>query len=313
MISVILGILKMIALIVLVILGLVLLLILLVLLAPVRFNVRGSLKEKKPEGRAKVSWLFPVLSVQAIYDGAFQLIIRILGIPIGANKDRPGKKARKKKTKPPKGSRQVRGNQAEPESAGAEEIESEPEKSESLESKREPSPQVSVEEEPSDQPKAKEKRLGNLFPFARICDKLKSIVQNIRNKWKRIWEKLISLKEKKDQIQAFLGDEANKATIKLAKRQLFRLVRHILPRKLSGKLRFGFDDPYTTGQVLTYISPFYGLYADKLELIPVFEESVLEGQLQIKGRIRIGTVLMIVGRMLLDKNFRKLLRMWMKA
>jgi len=64
---------------------------------------------------------------------------------------------------------------------------------------------------------------------------------------------------------------------------------------------------------LTYISPFYGLYADKLELIPVFEESVLEGQLQVKGRIRIGTVLMIAGRMLLDKNFRKLLRMWMKA
>ena len=84
----------------------------------------------------------------------------------------------------------------------------------------------------------------------------------------------------------------------------------MLPRRVKGKLRFGFDDPYTTGQVLMYLAPFYGLYARKLELIPVFEEPVLDGELYLKGKVRIGTVLVLAARMMLDRNFRSLLKKW---
>lgn len=110
----------------------------------------------------------------------------------------------------------------------------------------------------------------------------------------------------------FLEDEENKQTFRLLWRQLKALIRHILPTDLRGKVRFGFDDPYTTGQVLTYISPFYSLYGKKFQVIPVFEEPVMEGEGWLKGRIRFGTVLILGIRVLLDQNFRKLLRQWRK-
>lgn len=132
------------------------------------------------------------------------------------------------------------------------------------------------------------------FSFQKICDKLKQAG------------------EQKDRAAEFLKNEENKETFRLLKRQVKALFRHILPGKMRGKVKFGFDDPYTTGQVLMYISPFYGIYGKRFQVIPVFEEPVLEGEAWLKGRIRIGTVLAIGIRMLFDKNFRTLLRKWRK-
>lgn len=56
------------------------------------------------------------------------------------------------------------------------------------------------------------------------------------------------------------------------------LIRHLLPQTLKGTLRFGFEDPSYTGQVLAAVSPFYGVYARSFTLIPEFEEKILEGE-----------------------------------
>lgn len=141
-----------------------------------------------------------------------------------------------------------------------------------------------------------------------IQSKLQSILKKIRVTFHRFCDTLKGIKDKKDTILEFIHDEENQNTFRLVKKQVFALLKHILPRKLQGKARFGFDDPYTTGQILTYISPFYGLYAKHLQLIPSFEEPILDGELKLKGRIRIGTVLAIGIRVLLDKNFRRLLK-----
>jgi hypothetical protein len=133
-----------------------------------------------------------------------------------------------------------------------------------------------------------------------MYDRFVGICETIRGKYRMV-------SEKKQWIKAFLDNEDNRKTLRLLKRQCIRLIRHVFPRKLRGRIRFGFDDPYTTGQILTWISPFYGLYADKLELIPVFEEQALEGELSMKGRVRIGTVIVIVVRVFLNRNFRRLL------
>ncbi len=108
----------------------------------------------------------------------------------------------------------------------------------------------------------------------------------------------------------FLRKEENQKTFRNLKTQLFALLKHILPRKLRGYVRLGFDDPATTGQVLTYISPFYGLYGKHFQVIPVFEEKILEGEADMKGRIRVFTLVVIAVKVVMDKNFRMLLKRW---
>ena len=121
-----------------------------------------------------------------------------------------------------------------------------------------------------------------------------------------------TIKEKKEEIQAWISNENNRKTIRLLLRQLKKLILHLHPKKGKGEVVFGFDDPYTTGQVLTAVSAVYPFCHKQLDIYPVFDRQVYTAEGHFKGRIRAGTLLLIAGRMLLDKNFRGLLRKWLR-
>lgn len=151
----------------------------------------------------------------------------------------------------------------------------------------------------------------------KIYHKVQSLILNVVEKLKAIYrsvnDKYSVYQEKLETVRTFLGDPENQKTLYLIKKQVWKLIRHILPRKMRGRIRFGFDDPAATGQILTYISPFYGLYAKSVTVEPVFDEKVIEGELHIKGRIRVGTLLWYVVRVLLNKNFRAILKKFLNS
>ena len=140
------------------------------------------------------------------------------------------------------------------------------------------------------------------------AEKCPSRLERLKDAAVRMRERLHSAKMKYRKLKRTLTDEENQKTFRLVRRQIFRLIRHLLPQTLKGTLRFGFEDPSYTGQVLAAVSPFYGVYARSFTLIPEFEEKILEGEVHIRGRIRAATVLWTVGRVFLNKNFRRLLR-----
>ena len=324
------GILKAIGLVLLGILGLLLLVALLLLLVPVRYQVSGSYYGE-PKGLIKVNWLFPVLAARAAYEEKLTLAVRVLGFPVfgmekafgggqGPDKAKGGENA-----KGPPSSEEALGEEDKPgakgpsqaggpckERAGAGKETSPKAKGpvggeEDFKKEKEgetPTPPAMEEGLKPHKKKKRKRRRG--FSIQKFCDKLKAKVH-------RIQEKLRLLKKRKKKIWKFLCDEKNHRTFRLLIRQLKRLLKHTLPRKVSGKVWFGFDDPYTTGQVLAYISPFYGLYAGQVELVPVFGEAVLKGEGKVKGKVRIATMLVLGARMLFDKNFRTLLKKCLKA
>lgn len=299
-------ILKIIGFILLGILGLLLAVILAILLVPIRYRAKASYFGEA-KGEASVSWLLHILSCKAVYDGDLNMAVRVFGFKIGGrdepedadmeddrqNAKRQDTKQRevKEKTEPQPESR--------PQSAPSPQSDPRPEpgptpkpEEEDLEKELERElREEAAREQMSSQPQKHGKKKIS-FSFQKICDKLKEIVR------------------KKEELEGLVKDEENRELARLLWRQLKRLLRHILPQKASGKVRFGFDDPYTTGQILTYLSPFYGLYGRRLTLIPVFEEPVLEGEAALKGRIRIGTVLVTGARMLMNKRFRTCLKKW---
>lgn len=126
--------------------------------------------------------------------------------------------------------------------------------------------------------------------------------------WTEIKNKLANGRQSFERMREILTNEENREVFRLLVSRGRKLFRHVRPKKIKGKLQFGFFDPYRTGQVLTAVSPFYGLYAKELELIPDFEHEVLKGEISVKGRIRMGVVLWTGIRLFLNKNFRGLLR-----
>ena len=154
-------------------------------------------------------------------------------------------------------------------------------------------------------------------PFLEVLgEKIQATVTKLIEKTKAIYNSLTgkyaAAQEKMNLVRDFLGNTENQNTIRLIWRQIVKLIKHILPVKLRGRLKFGFDDPAITGQILTYISPFYGVYAKTVTIEPVFDEKVMEGELHLKGRIRLGTLLWNVVRVFLNKNFRTLLKRLLK-
>ena len=124
-------------------------------------------------------------------------------------------------------------------------------------------------------------------------------------------EKRVTKKEKKSfnikAVKEFFESEDNILGILQALNSIKRLLKHVLPGKISGYVRFGTGDPCTTGQILGLLAAFYGYYGRTLTIQPDFLEKCLETEVKIKGRIRIFTLLMVLLGLWFDKKFKLLI------
>lgn len=299
MLGIFLGILKWLGILLLVLLGLVLTVLLAVLFVPIRYEAEGSFRGELL-AKGQISWLWRLFSIQAVYDGDTEVSLRIFGVKPGRKKE-TAERTEKTETPDPV----VTGSGKCPE----EEVpvyESRP-KAEAPASEKHQGTEEGIKEKV---PAAGTKNAKNGQKKKRVRQ---SLFQKIKVTFQRICGKLKTAEERWQKLMEFLEKEENKNTFRLLKRQVIRFFKHVLPGKVSGTVRFGFEDPYTTGRILTYISPFYGWYGRTIQVIPVFDEQVLDGELSLKGRIRIATLLFIGFQVWRDKNFRTLLKRWQAA
>ena len=99
--------------------------------------------------------------------------------------------------------------------------------------------------------------------------------------------KLDKLVNKAKDIHYLLTEEENKKTLLLMLEKTKNLLVHILPKKIVGFFKFGFDDPSTTGQVLEAVAIFYPLYRDDFKVVPMFYDEIIEVDISFKGRLRV--------------------------
>ncbi|MCI8836888.1 MAG: DUF2953 domain-containing protein [Hungatella sp.] len=338
MLPILLMVLKITGIVILALLGLVLLGLLAVLLVPVRYSVSGSYYGKA-KGSVKVTWLFRAVSVNVTYEDGLDGTLRMLGKRLfhigGEESGQKGDGAgafteadgalrvdyvENAKEEDIDSFGTENGKRAEKDAeidSGTEKPRDgeEPERSAGREACRQ-GPEPCLEEDKKTQYR-EERAAGSRIRFygedsgeepeAEDCaespktEKLKNLVRSVKAVWNRA-------AEYKDRGLAFWNDEANQKTIRLVLRQVQAIVRHLLPTKIQGKAVFGFEDPGTTGKVLAAFGIVYGMYGDHLQIVPVFDRKVLEAEGSLKGRVQAGVIGARCVRVLLNKNFRRLLR-----
>ncbi len=89
---------------------------------------------------------------------------------------------------------------------------------------------------------------------------------------------------------------------------LWKLLKHIRPRKIDGFVEFGFEDPSTTGIVCGIIGMLPLPIPKKLQLIPDFQEAKLICDVNIMGRMFMIVLLINLIRLLRIEGVRKMLR-----
>lgn len=328
MLAVLLFILKIIGILLLVILGLLLTLLLLVLFVPVRYRIRASYKE---EGTAavKITWLLHLLSVSAVYDKTLEILIKVLGFPLFSG-DKTEEQVEDELDLGDLDAEDIEEQVIDAAESLVDDAEHAAESAEHAEKSIDIAESVEHTERSLDAAERAEHTARSTADIKRGTgadggagshtanadmaadghekSRKSTIFTKIRFWFASICDKLKTVKAKTAQIRDFITDPVNQETFRLIFRQIKALLHHILPRKVSADVVFGFDDPATTGQVLSLCTFLYVWYGDSLRITPVFDEKVLEADVDVKGRIRLGTMLVLGIRILLNKNFRILLR-----
>lgn len=122
-----------------------------------------------------------------------------------------------------------------------------------------------------------------------------SFTEKIRFTFKNICDKLKKAKELK-------------AVFDKAKPVLAKLLKAVLPKKISGYIDFGFDDPATTGIFIGVISALCIPIPEGLKVTPYFNEKKFECDVKIAGRIFIIVLLINIVRLFKIPEIRKLLK-----
>lgn len=295
MLHILLCILKWIGIILLSILALVLLVLLAVLFVPLRYKVKGSYEEK-PDAAVTVSWLLHLIHVKVRYTDALFWQVRIFGIPFLDSR-------REKKQKEPEASEASEANEAsETVPDGVTEVVGE---------ENAPSAEVTgikaEATEITDEPERKG-IFSKLAEFLRVLFRtIGQVFRKIRYTIHNICDKIRNVRENIGYYHSVLTSEEGHATLALVKRELGNLFKHIAPRKFKLDLRFGFDDPATTGQVMGIAGMLYPLWNYDITLRPDFEQKVMAGKVYIRGRIRVFTLIRIAWRVYFNKNLKKVL------
>ena len=136
-------------------------------------------------------------------------------------------------------------------------------------------------------------------------EKIKCTILKICDKIKMFWE----IKEK---VTSILTDDVHVDAFQIVKRNIGILARHLRPRRIRGFVKFGFDDPYRTGQALAGLSILYPFYGDHVEIYPDFEQKILVGDVYIKGHIRMVHLASLLWRLFFNRYVRRTYRDYKK-
>lgn len=296
-------ILKIIGIIIAVILGILLLLIAIFLFAPVHYEVQGrcdgdldSLK-----GKVQITWLLRLIRADILYkNGKMKWRLRLAWIKRGNTGT--GKKQK-----------EVQTLQEQVEKAGISEMK-EAEKTEIFGTEEEEASQT-VRQKSAHAPESEKRKTENGVPEKEksvdsekngsFYQRILSWIQKIKCTFRKLCDKIKALSGKKEKLEEFLRDEVHKGAYHKCKKEFFRLMKHLKPKKADVRIVYGFDDPYYTGQALAVFSVLYPFVGGCISVTPDFEHQVLKGSAYLKGKIYLWHFVQSGWKLIWNKNVRQ--------
>lgn len=127
-----------------------------------------------------------------------------------------------------------------------------------------------------------------------LYQRIMGIPGRIKCTIQKICGKIGTLSGKKDKILDFLTDEVHRTAFVKVKDEVFWLLLKLRPKKLLGRIRYGFEDPCLTGKLLAGFSIAYPFLGDHLKICPDFERRILKGSFEASGRLRVSYFVKLV-------------------
>lgn len=305
MLGILLTILKIIGIILLVLIGLILLAAAVILLVPIRYHGEGAREEKILSGSVKLTWLLHMISASAsLSEDGTKIRVCLFGKTIYPKTKKPPKQSKAKKM--PKQEATKKSEKSEKPKQQSDTVSKEVA---TIYEPQKPNPELPKK---MDEPESEKKQQSQKEKSAR--PDVKSKFEDIKQKLLAVKEKFIDskagiqkIKNKIDYWKNLLTSDPMKEAMEFLWKKTKGLLHHILPRRMTGRIHFGFEDPSKTGKTLAYFSMLYPFTKENLVIEPEFEteELILEGDIAFRGRIRLGYLVYVALSVVLNKNIRR--------
>ena len=287
---VILQILAVIGIVLLVLLALLILTVLAVLFVPIRYRASGEKEADRIEGVAAVSFLYPFLSFKWQRAGnENRWALRLLGIKLkSSRKADKGKVAEPEKTD--KGKAEETAQAAKPEKAAEPVKEEKQPATPSVQNAEAEDAARQAEETGTQETDRVSSEKKARFTISGLCDKMENIRDNVEYYKER------------------LTAEENRLFLKRTKERIFAVLKSIKPTVLTARIVCGTGSPDTTGYVCAVYGMLYPVIEDRISFTADFENKVLDGELSVKGKVRVATLVRHGIKILLDKQLKVFLK-----
>lgn len=146
----------------------------------------------------------------------------------------------------------------------------------------------------------KDKKETTKEKIKRLCGIIKNKQQNTKSVFQKIKE-----------INEFIKKNSTKEAYRYGKKLVVGLLRYLSPNRVKGSVKFGFEEPHMTGECLGYIGMAYGMFninPKKMEVLPDFEQKILEGKITFKGHFCLGIVLIYCLKFYFNKNINHIIK-----
>ena len=124
-------------------------------------------------------------------------------------------------------------------------------------------------------------------------------------------KKLRVLFEKISEYINFINRKSTRRAFKKMKYIVIRVVKHVFPKRIRGKIDFGFEEPHLTGQALGGIAMAYDMFGidpEEVEVFPHFDKEMIDARLGYRGRIFIVFLLYYAIKFFVDPDIRKTMK-----
>jgi hypothetical protein len=300
------SILKILGIIILCILAFLLLTILLVLFVPVRYNISVEFDKNKDilDVRAVAGWLLFIKFILGYSDKRLSYKLKVFFFNV-LNSDKPKAHKQKKavtKAKPSEAKKTVQ------EAKISEDEKVSEEKKASEDEKAVPEAKASEEKKTSEYKESVKESKKHSFVFLHPSEIYDIVINKILDVIERISALIKEILNNADKICRLAANEENRQFLLFLLGEIKSVFKAVLPKKHSIYLKLGFADPSLTGEILGAYSVIKHAFNLNFVLEPDFDREVIEAKFNIKGSIRVISLLVVGIRVYCNKTFKKLIR-----
>lgn len=285
---------------------------------PIRYRIKGNRKasdEVPIRVQCAATWLLHFVTVRFRYPEEAYIKVRVLGIPIYSSADKKEEKEQEEKETTQKENKENAANK-----------DSDSSKEETVEKKQEKENKKEVREENAafEEQKLKEQEQKTQEPeteeletkeptILKFFKKLWQILKNIKYTIRKIYDKIKEIIKNIKYYIAILQSDTFQRAYELCKGELQYLLKDILPGKLIGNFTIGTGDPASTAKVLAVHGMLYPIVGNHINITPDFENTIIEGDFFIKGKITVFKVLKTAIKVYFNKDIRRVIQLLKKG